>query len=77
MQPLGTVDTSFLLAENGIRVPFVGPDNRKGARAVGDYLAGHLQPGQNTFEPGRDWATSQSCTVRPAGAGRTGPAGCV
>jgi ribose transport system substrate-binding protein len=34
-----------VLAENGIRVPFVGPDNRKGARAVGDYLAGHLQAG--------------------------------
>ena len=28
-----------LLKSKGIRVPFVGPDNRKGARLVGDYLA--------------------------------------
>ncbi|MGF6753150.1 substrate-binding domain-containing protein [Paraburkholderia sp. GAS42] len=29
----------------GIPVPFVGPDNRKGARIVGDYLATKLKPG--------------------------------
>jgi ribose transport system substrate-binding protein len=34
-----------VLREAGIQVPFVGPDNRKGARKVGDYLAKHLQPG--------------------------------
>lgn len=34
-----------VLAEKQTRVPFVGPDNRKGARAVGDYLAGRLKPG--------------------------------
>ncbi|WP_095115559.1 sugar ABC transporter substrate-binding protein [Pseudomonas sp. Irchel 3F3] len=28
-----------LLKNKGISVPFVGPDNRKGARLVGDYLA--------------------------------------
>lgn len=28
-----------LLKSKGISVPFVGPDNRKGARLVGDYLA--------------------------------------
>lgn len=28
-----------LLKAKGISVPFVGPDNRKGARLVGDYLA--------------------------------------
>ncbi|MDP9523573.1 sugar ABC transporter substrate-binding protein [Pseudomonas putida] len=28
-----------LLKSKGIGVPFVGPDNRKGARLVGDYLA--------------------------------------
>jgi ribose transport system substrate-binding protein len=28
-----------LLKSKGISVPFVGPDNRKGARMVGDYLA--------------------------------------
>jgi ribose transport system substrate-binding protein len=33
------------LAERGLRIPFVGPDNRKGARQVGDYLAGKLQKG--------------------------------
>ncbi|MCD6303648.1 MAG: sugar ABC transporter substrate-binding protein [Planctomycetes bacterium] len=34
-----------VLAEQGIKVPFVGPDNRKGARLAGDYLAGKLRPG--------------------------------
>jgi ribose transport system substrate-binding protein len=34
-----------VLASAGLKVPFVGPDNRKGARAVGDALAGRLQPG--------------------------------
>jgi len=29
----------------GLEVPFVGPDNRKGARAVGVMLAAKLQPG--------------------------------
>lgn len=33
------------LQEAGIRIPFVGPDNRAGARKVGDYLAGHLKSG--------------------------------
>jgi ribose transport system substrate-binding protein len=29
----------------GLQVPFVGPDNRAGARAVGEVLAGRLAPG--------------------------------
>jgi ribose transport system substrate-binding protein len=33
------------LAQAGIAVPFVGPDNRAGARAVGDVLAARLAPG--------------------------------
>ena len=33
------------LAERGLRIPFVGPDNRKGARLVGEYLAKRLQKG--------------------------------
>ena len=33
------------LAERGLRIPFVGPDNRKGARLVGEYLARRLQKG--------------------------------
>ena len=33
------------LAERGLRIPFVGPDNRKGARRVGEHLAGTLQRG--------------------------------
>lgn len=33
---------SEILAEVGISIPFVGPDNRRGARAVGEYLAGQL-----------------------------------
>ena len=34
-----------LLADAGIYVPFVGPDNREGARMVGDYLAATLNAG--------------------------------
>lgn len=42
------IDNQFdhdVLADNRIQIPFVGPDNRKGARLVGDYLARHLNPG--------------------------------
>jgi ribose transport system substrate-binding protein len=34
-----------VLADQGVAVPFVGPDNRAGARKVGEYLAGRLKPG--------------------------------
>lgn len=34
-----------VLAEKKARIPFVGPDNRVGARKVGDYLAQHLRRG--------------------------------
>jgi len=34
-----------VLAERQVQVPFVGPDNRKGARKVGDYVAGRLAKG--------------------------------
>jgi len=33
------------LKEKGITVPFVGPDNRKGAKLAGDYLGKQLQKG--------------------------------
>jgi len=33
------------LKEKGIVVPFVGPDNRKGAKLVGDYLAKQIKSG--------------------------------
>ena len=33
------------LKEKGIHVPFVGPDNRAGAKLVGDYLAKSLKAG--------------------------------
>ncbi len=36
---------SQLLADGEMAVPFVGPDNREGARLVGDYLAKNLSPG--------------------------------
>ncbi len=42
------IDNKFddaVLRQSGVDFPFVGPDNRKGARAVGDYLAKQLQPG--------------------------------
>ncbi|MDR0281680.1 MAG: sugar ABC transporter substrate-binding protein [Paucimonas sp.] len=34
-----------VLKGKGMSVPFVGPDNRKGARLVGDYLAARLKAG--------------------------------
>lgn len=42
------IDNKFddaVLQEAGLRLPFVGPDNRRGAKLVGDYLAKQLQPG--------------------------------
>ncbi len=42
------IDNKFddaVLAGQKIKLPFVGPDNRKGARRVGDYLAKQLKPG--------------------------------
>jgi len=34
-----------VLAQAGVKIPFVGPDNRVGARMVGEYLAKRLQAG--------------------------------
>jgi ribose transport system substrate-binding protein len=34
-----------VLADQGIAVPFVGPDNRAGARKAAEYLAKRLKPG--------------------------------
>lgn len=34
-----------VLQREGLAIPFVGPDNRAGARKVGEALAGKLQPG--------------------------------
>jgi len=42
------IDNKFdaaVLADRKIKVPFVGPNNRKGARLAGDYLATKLAPG--------------------------------
>jgi len=42
------IDNKFddaALKEKGIVVPFVGPDNRKGAKLVGDYLAKQIKSG--------------------------------
>jgi len=36
---------SSALAEKGVKIPFVGPDNRKGARLAGECLAKRLQKG--------------------------------
>jgi len=41
------IDNKFdaaVLEDKGIKIPFVGPDNRKGARLAGQYLAGKLKP---------------------------------
>lgn len=34
-----------VLKQEGLTIPFVGPDNRKGAFQVGEYLASKLKPG--------------------------------
>lgn len=42
------IDNKFdaaVLADKGVKIPFVGPDNRKGARLAGIYLASKLKPG--------------------------------
>jgi ribose transport system substrate-binding protein len=42
------IDNKFdaaVLADKSVKIPFVGPDNRKGARLAGEYLAGKLKPG--------------------------------
>jgi ribose transport system substrate-binding protein len=44
------IDNKFdaaALADKKINIPFVGPDNRRGARIAGDYLAGKLKPGDD------------------------------
>jgi len=42
------IDNKFdaaVLADKGVKIPFVGPDNRKGARLAGEHLAGRLKAG--------------------------------
>jgi ribose transport system substrate-binding protein len=42
------IDNKFdnaVLAEKNVKIPFVGPDNRKGAKLSGDYLATKLKQG--------------------------------
>lgn len=42
------IDNKFddaVLADKGVKIPFIGPDNRKGAKAVAAYVAGKLQAG--------------------------------
>lgn len=42
------IDNKFdeqVLAQNKVSFPFVGPNNRSGARKVGEYLAKRLKPG--------------------------------
>ena len=42
------IDNKFddsVLKEKNITIPFVGPDNRKGAKLAADYLAKKLEPG--------------------------------
>ncbi len=34
-----------ILSTRGLKIPFVGPDNREGARLAGDFLAGRLKAG--------------------------------
>jgi ribose transport system substrate-binding protein len=42
------IDNKFdadVLADKGVKIPFVGPDNRKGARLAGEHLASKLNKG--------------------------------
>jgi ribose transport system substrate-binding protein len=42
------IDNKFdadVLKDKNVKIPFVGPDNRKGAKLAGVYLATRLQPG--------------------------------
>jgi ribose transport system substrate-binding protein len=44
------IDNRFddeVLTSSGVRFPFVGPNNRTGAKKVGDFLAGNLQTGDS------------------------------
>lgn len=46
--PVVNIDNKFdaaVLADKKVQLPFVGPDNRKGAKLVGEYLARRLKPG--------------------------------
>lgn len=46
------IDNKFddaVLAASGVKFPFVGPDNRKGAKAVGDFLAKKLKSGDKVL----------------------------
>lgn len=38
-----------VLQQEGISIPFVGPDNKSGAKKVGDYLAGKLSRGDSVL----------------------------
>lgn len=46
--PVINIDNRFdaeVLSREGVQIPFVGPDNREGARKVGEHLARSLEPG--------------------------------
>ncbi|HEX5223091.1 MAG TPA: sugar ABC transporter substrate-binding protein [Verrucomicrobiae bacterium] len=46
------IDNKFdeaVLTASGVKFPFVGPDNRKGAKAVGDFLARKLKAGDKVL----------------------------
>jgi len=46
------IDNKFdkaVLADQGIELPFVGPDNRRGARLAGEYLAKRLSSGDEVI----------------------------
>jgi ribose transport system substrate-binding protein len=46
--PVINIDNKFdasVLADKAVKVPFVGPDNRAGAKLAGDYLAKRLKAG--------------------------------
>jgi ribose transport system substrate-binding protein len=38
-----------VMTDQGMKIPFVGPDNRAGARKVGDYVAKKLKPGDEVI----------------------------
>jgi ribose transport system substrate-binding protein len=64
-----------MLAKEELRIPFVGPDNRAGAKTVGDYLAGQLDNGDavcileglQTSENGRQRKAGFEAAMNEAG----------
>ncbi len=59
-----------VLASAGARIPFIGPDNRAGARKVGAAVAARLEPGDSPPGSSSSRAPSSGATWLPSGRTR-------